>query len=73
MHHDCYHGLVSPELCDVVLHPGERKFLVEKTEVVIRSRNFLCRWETKNIRTVIERHEDDVLIFCEGRAIIYWK
>jgi hypothetical protein len=40
-HHECYHGLVSPELGNVVLHPCERKFLVEKTEVVIRSRNFL--------------------------------
>jgi hypothetical protein len=40
-HHECYHGLVSPELGNVVLHPGEHKFLVEKTEVVIRSRKFL--------------------------------
>ena len=40
-HHDCYHGLVSPELGNIVLHPGERELLVEKTEVVIRARKFL--------------------------------
>ena len=69
-HHERYQGLVPAELGNVVLHPGERKFLVEKTEVVIRSRKFLCRWETKNVRTVVEGHKDDVLIFCEGRAVI---
>ena len=39
-HHECYHTFVSPKLANVVLHPGECKLLVKKTEIVVRSRKF---------------------------------
>lgn len=40
-HHDCYLGFVSPKLGNIVLHPGEREFLVKETEVVALDRNIL--------------------------------
>jgi hypothetical protein len=60
-------------LGNVVLHPGERKFLVKETEVVVLGRKIRCRWETKYVQTVVEGDKDDILILGERRAIILRK
>jgi hypothetical protein len=84
---DCDFARIAAEGVDVALDPGERKALVEESEVAFCQRKLRGAWKAKHyglldkededgrevtIRAVVCSHNDDVFVGCEGRAIGNW-